>query len=100
MNSLSKFEELSPGYGYPSLKDYFQNESYNEKDKIIKYLSNGKSVLASPEIHKDIVTGAKIPLKLEIMTDGKYTWSTEIIYYVDKYNLRLKKEFEEYVLNQ
>ena len=100
MNSLSKFEELSLGCGYPSLKDSFQKESYIGREKMLKYLRNGKSVLASPEIRHDLITGERIPIKLEIMTDGEYTWSSELIYYVDKYNLRLQKEFEEYVLNK
>ena len=32
------------------------------------------------------------------MTDGEFSWNGSLIYYVKKYNLRLLKEFEDYVL--
>lgn len=33
------------------------------------------------------------------MTDGKFTWNTTLAYYVENYNLRLPKDFEEHVLS-
>jgi hypothetical protein len=33
------------------------------------------------------------------MTDGKYSWSSAIPYYVEHYDLRLPKDFEDHVLS-
>ncbi len=32
------------------------------------------------------------------ISDGVYVWSNILSYYVDKYNLRLPKDFEEHIL--
>jgi len=34
------------------------------------------------------------------MSDGKYQWRSDIIYYVEKYDLELPEEFVNYVLEQ
>ena len=38
-------------------------------------------------------------IEVIFMNDGKYSWTSTLIYYVEKYNLRLPLEFEKYVLN-
>ena len=34
------------------------------------------------------------------MNDGIYSWSNDLAYYVEKYNLRLPADFVNHVLNQ
>ena len=34
------------------------------------------------------------------MTDGEYSWLSDLAYYVEKYNLRLPEEFEGKVLKK
>ena len=46
------------------------------------------------------ITGKTINEELTFMTDGKYEWRSDIAYYVEKYNLRLSKDFEDYVLKK
>ena len=43
-------------------------------------------------------TGELIAVRLEVLTDGAYSWDTALPYYVKKYNLRLPGEFEDKVL--
>ena len=49
--------------------------------------------LASAEIYHDIFSGETIPYEAVIMTDGKYRWASELLYYVERYNLQLETEF-------
>ena len=51
-------------------------------------------------IRDSIFTGKTINEELTFMTDGKYEWRSDIAYYVEKYNLRLSKDFEDYVLKK
>ncbi len=34
------------------------------------------------------------------MSDGKYEWRSDVIYYVDKYDMELPDEFIQHVLAQ
>ena len=43
-------------------------------------------------------TGELIAVRLEVLTDGAYSWDTALSYYVKKNNLRLPGEFEDKVL--
>lgn len=96
---LFEFNEFGEGMGFPSIKDFCLDDAYPGKDKIIKYLNNGKKTYASTAKAQDVITGNRLDVELYGMTDGEYSWLSTISYYVDKYNLRLPKEFENKVLN-
>lgn len=96
---LGKYDELGPGMGFPSIKDDFQKEPYECKEAILDYLRKGKVHMVSPGIIVDAISGENTNRRLVHMNDGVFCWSSKIIYYVEHYNLRLPKEFEEYVLN-
>lgn len=85
-----------------SMKDNFESAPYPEKDKIVSYLKNkGKSTMVRMKLATDRLTGERIKdmYSLELFTDGEYSWYSDLAYHVEKYNLRLPKEFEEHVLN-
>ncbi len=84
----------------PSMKDHFEREPYEGKDRIINYLRhNGKSGYAKPGRITDKITGEVISFEEKGYSDGEYSWLESLVYYVEKYNLRLLREFEEKVLN-
>jgi len=100
---LLKYEELSPGFGYESLKGNISDEPYEYKDEMLKYMkTHGKTTLASGLL-QDKISG-EVPqikgqcLKNILKTDGVAGWSTAIEYYIENYNLRLPKEGEEYFI--
>lgn len=97
---VGKYDELSPGKGYPSMRDFFSDGPYEGKDKIIKYLTNNTEDMVSAMIPKDVFTSESIPMESIGMNDGEYTWFTTLAYYVEKYNLKLPKEFEDKILSQ
>lgn len=71
----------------------FAKEKYNGQDEIVAYLKSGVVYGAKPEIMHDNFTHEKIPYESLVMTDGHYRWSSELLYYVEKYNMMLPKEF-------
>ena len=46
----------------------------------------------------DVISGEKIDRTLCMYNDGEYAWRSDIIYYVEKYNMRLEEDFVNKVL--
>ena len=99
MISLIHYDEFGKGMGFPSMKESFESMPYTGKEKIIKYLESGKPTYVQTKVATDVFTGQRIPVECMGMTDNKFSWHSTLAYYVKKYNLRLPKEFEEYVLS-
>ena len=102
MTRLCDYTEYGSSNGI-SMKDHFESKPYNGKDKIVAYLkTKGKSTLVRMEMSKDRLTGERIKdmFSLELFTDGKFSWWSDLAYHIEKYNLRLPAEFEDYVLNR
>ncbi len=70
-----------------------------EKEKILAYMKNGSCFCASPSIRKDHFTNEPLPIFDYVLTDNKYLWKSEAIYYFEKYNCDLTEEFKQYVLS-
>lgn len=97
---IGKYEEFAPGMGFPSIKTHMQEEPYKSKDAVLKYLRGGNIHMVTASKVVDIFSGKATNTELVFMDDGKYSWSSKIPYYVDKYNLRLPKDFEDHILTQ
>lgn len=86
-----------------SMKTFFQEQPYPGIEKIIYYLrNNGQRPMVRMEMAKDRVTGERIKGEMDLVcyTDGCFSWWSDLAYHVEKYNLRLPKEFEDYVLSR
>ena len=88
-----------PGIELPSMKDSFCREPYSGRDRIIEYLKAGKKTYCAVGRARDRFSGEEIPGEWCGMTDGEYSWTSELIYYVEKYNLRLNSDFENKVIS-
>lgn len=101
MIGLCRYKE----YGYEneaSIKEVASENSYPGKDKIVSYLkNNGKSTMVGMKLATDRITGERIKelYSIELLNDGTFSWWSDLAYHVEKYNLRLPKAFEDYVLN-
>lgn len=98
MKFLNSFDEFNKGMNLSSMKDSFNDGSFEGKEKIVAYLQKGDKTIAACSYDRDVFTGERIPGKKCLMTDGEYSWSSCLYYYVDRYNLRLLPEFEEKIL--
>lgn len=91
--------ELDKDKKYPPIRDLI-NKPIKEKSKVIEYMKKSKVIAVAPAIVRDIINpNNKIP-ELFLMTDGKYEWRSDVIYYVEKYDMELPEEFIEYVLSE
>ena len=95
---IGQYEELYPGNGYPSMRNFFSDSPYEGQGKIIYYLKHGKRDMISDKVPRDVFTGEVILMPLIRMNDGEFSWFMPLAYYVEHYNLRLPKEFEERIL--
>lgn len=95
---VGRYKELNPSYNFPSMVESFEKSPYEGKDRVIQYLKNGIEDMVSLSAPTDVISGAPIHMTMKGMNDGEYTWFNTLAYYVDKYNLRLPKEFEDKIL--
>ena len=71
---------------------------YTGQDRVVSYLRHGKMIMAAAGASKpDVFTGEPITAENGILSDDTYAWGSELAYYVDKYNVRLPREFEEHI---
>ena len=94
------YDELNLGRNFPSIKVALEKESYPHKKDIVNFLRNGEIDIARASRKKDVFDGELIPDEILVMHDGDYYWSNELAWYVNKYNLRLPKEFESHILSK
>lgn len=60
MISLIQYDEFENGMGFPSLKDSFNTDKYENQEKIIEYMKKGKIRMVLVNHDVDIVTGEAI----------------------------------------
>lgn len=85
----------------PSMCESFEKTPYKGQDKIVKFLrSEGTVGAAAAAAPVDLFTGERISGELVFKNCGSFGWCSDLAYHVEKYNLRLPKEFEDFVLNR
>ena len=100
MKILNQYEEFGPGMGFPSMKEFFQSGKYENQDKIVRYLRTGEPVMVQTMLPRDVFTGEPLGIEKVFINDGEYIWSSDLAYYVEKYNLLLPDEFIKHVLKK
>ena len=94
---LGHYKEIYKNNSYPSINNDI-NKNIENKDKILSYMKGCKVTSASPTILTDVISGKRMPFPLTCMTDGKYAWRSDLIYYVENYNLLLPSDFVDHAL--
>ena len=102
LKHIGYFKELKHGYkNGPSLKENISNKPQEYEKEIIAYLSSGIGFVYSPGIVYDILSKDKKMIEsLVIFTDGVWDWPSDLVYYVEKYNVHLHNEFIEHMKSQ
>ncbi len=99
MKVIFELKELQNKENLPSIHQMI-NFPIAEKDLVIDYMKNAMILAAAPAIVKDVFDpNIRIP-ELLLMGDGKYQWRSDIVYYIDKYNLKIPDEFLKHILSQ
>ena len=99
INIMANWKEFNPLSKRSIKEDFYKNPSPIQ-EKIISYLDNGEIILASPSKQIDVVSGKEINQTNYILTDGEYSWSSSLKYYILKYNLHVPTEFEEKITKE
>lgn len=96
---LNNFKEYG-AENAPSIAELRTKESYTGKEKIVQFLKEkGEIGLTTAKLPADRLTGERIAGELVTRETDKFIWWSDLAYHVDKYNLHLPKEFEDYVLD-
>ena len=105
---MKKYEDLIPvglikelewSGDYPSIKTLI-HKPMKEKEAIVQYLKEGKNIGYAPAIVRDVLNPEIHLPYLAMMSDGKYKWRSDLIYYVEKYDMELPQEFIDHALAQ
>lgn len=84
----------------PSIAEACTKEPYTGKEKIVRFLKEkGEVGLVTAKSPSDRITGERIGGELVTRETDEFIWWSDLAYHVEKYNLHLPKEFEDYVLN-
>lgn len=71
---------------------------YPGKEAVLAYLRKGSVFCASPGSDIDSTSGETIPGEKLVFESDRYYWGSDLVYYVETYNLRLPQEIEAYIL--
>ena len=97
---IGSYDEITPNKGYPLMKNSMNDKKYPSQDLIVSYLKRGKMVMAAAGVSKpDVFTGDAINVENGIQSDDMYAWSTDLPYYVEKYNVKLPDDFEQHIFS-
>lgn len=91
-------QEIYKDDKYPSIKTLI-NKPIEDKNKIIEYMKQSKIIAVAPAIITDLINPDIRFAELFFMTDSKYAWRSDVIYYLDKYDMELPEEFIQHALN-
>lgn len=99
MTVIGKYREIYNNVNLPSVKDNI-NIRLENKDKILKYMKKFRPSSSAPAIVTDVISGEKLSISLDCSNDGVYAWRSDVLYYFEKYDLRLDADFVQHVLRQ
>ncbi|MDD7793338.1 hypothetical protein [Clostridium sp. 'White wine YQ'] len=99
MIMIGQIREVYEDDKYPSIKELI-NRPIKNKEKVIEYMKKSKVIAQAPAVGRDLINSNNTTLELSLMTDGDYEWRSDIIYYVEKYDMELPEEFIKHVLSQ
>ena len=95
---IGAFRETTSRESDPSIVGCLTDVEHPFKARILSYLTHGHLLFAGGGLLDDVVkpTGAGF-LFNQSRTDGTYSWSDSLAYYVERYNLILPREFVEHM---
>ena len=93
MKKIADVKEITHNENHPSIIYAISPHDNVCKEKILAYLKSGEIILKADEKFVDAINLKEIEHTPLCYCDGEYEWSTEEIYYVEKYNLCLNKDF-------
>lgn len=97
---IGKIREIYRDDAIPPIGDLISETEVEGKSDILSYLKQARVTAVAPGWAIDVMTGERIEGSLLSYSDGEYAWRSDTIYYFERYNLKLEKEFIKHVLSQ
>ena len=86
------FSELKYGRATdPSLKGSVQPAADPEDAKFVSYLRLGKQMAMAPGVSRDVIDNSIIG-GMAILTDGTYSWPSDLAHYIERHHVRPPEE--------
>ena len=76
-----------------SIKNFIIDRVDYDKDRIIRYLKNGREEAVCPKVVYDLINNTIISTSFSVLSDGEYVWRNDFEYYVKNYNIKLPDDF-------
>lgn len=96
---IGQTREIYKDNKYPSIKELI-NKPIKEKNKVLRYMKKCNIDAVAPAALRDVINPENRIHELYCMSDGIYGWRSDVIYYVEKYDMALPEEFIQHVLSQ
>lgn len=95
MEFFGFFREQSNSMGSPvSIQDFVGGAVSHEAASIATYLRSGTVVLEAEELVRDVLSPEQPVIgQLALLTDGDWTWPSDLAHYVESYGLRPPDRF-------
>jgi len=78
----------------PKLKESLFNFSGADVDHVIAYLKSGATFIVSPGVSRDHLSNDhEVIGTLVLLTDGKFLWSSDLAFYVQRYRVSIPSLF-------
>ena len=97
---LGKYKEIYSDETLPSIKEFINETPFEHKERVLSYLKSKKANAVAAGRATDVLTGKTIPSEFACYTDGEYVWRSDLIYYIEKYNLNPGDDFINHVLGR
>lgn len=95
MTGIGYFREYH-GIQYPPFVQ--TAEAIAQKEQVLRYMRKGHVIAAAPGMVKDVFKHENVAGEMLAYCDGEYYWGSEAIYYFEKYNMQLPKEFIDHIV--
>ena len=99
MIEIGQTREIYKNDKYPSVMELI-NKPIREKEKVLHYMKKSHIDAVAPARLRDIINPENTIPELFYMSDDIYGWRSDVIYYVEKYDMALPDEFVQHVLSQ
>lgn len=93
------FQELDHGDpNGPKLAEHVSDRPQPDEARVVDYLRSGLLLIGCPGVVHDVLDNKVGPVgSPDVLTDGVWAWPGDLPYYVEKYHLRLPKEFVDHL---
>lgn len=99
LRQVGFFHELEHGDpDGPSLRDAVNESPSQDRDRIAGYLRAGSVFAATGMGVDDVMDPERTNVaELMTMTDGEWEWPSDLVYYVEEYNVALPEDFVDHM---